>query len=86
MYKCEDSWTRRQPTYQRMKQRIRPVLSVVSRNCRALTQAVSRRPPTAKGRVPSRASPCGVCGGQSGTATGSSRDTSALPLAVPFHQ
>jgi hypothetical protein len=34
---------------------------------RAMAQAVSRRPLTAEARVRSRASPCGICGGQSGT-------------------
>jgi hypothetical protein len=37
---------------------------------RAMAQAVSRRPLTAEARVRSRVSPCGVCGGQSGTGTG----------------
>jgi hypothetical protein len=36
---------------------------------RAMAQAVSRRPLTAEARVRSRVSPCGVCGGQSGTGT-----------------
>jgi hypothetical protein len=36
---------------------------------RAMAQAVSRRPPTAEARVRSRVSPCGICGGQSGTRT-----------------
>jgi hypothetical protein len=34
------------------------------------SQVVSRRPLTAEARVRSRASPYGVCGGQSGTGTG----------------
>jgi hypothetical protein len=35
-----------------------------------VAQAVSRRPLTAEARVRSRVSPCGICGGQSGTGTG----------------
>ena len=34
---------------------------------RAMAQALSRRPLTAEARVRSRVSPCGICGGQSGT-------------------
>ena len=37
---------------------------------RAMAQAVSRQPLTAEARVRSRVSPCGICGGQSGTGTG----------------
>jgi hypothetical protein len=37
---------------------------------RAMAQAVSRRPLTAEARVRSRVTPCGICGGQSGTGTG----------------
>jgi hypothetical protein len=33
----------------------------------AMAQAVSRRPLTAETRVCARASPCGICGGQSDT-------------------
>jgi hypothetical protein len=36
----------------------------VTRVGRVVAQAVSRRPPTAKARVRSRVSPCGICGGQ----------------------
>jgi hypothetical protein len=35
-----------------------------------MAQAVSRRSPTAKARVRSRLSPCGICGGQSSTGIG----------------
>jgi hypothetical protein len=50
---------------------------------RAMAQAVSRRPPTAKARVRSRVDPCGICGGESGTGTGFSSSTSVLPCQ--FH-
>ena len=43
-----------------------------------MAQAVSRRPPTAEARVRSRVSSCGICGGQSGTGTGSP------PRILPF--
>jgi hypothetical protein len=45
----------------------------------AMVQAVSRRPPTAEARVRSRVSPCGICGGQSGTGTGLSPSSSVFP-------
>jgi hypothetical protein len=35
-----------------------------------MAQAVSRRPLTAEARVRSRVGPCGICGVQSGTGTG----------------
>ena len=44
-----------------------------------MTQAVSRRPPTAEARIRSRVSPCGICGGQSGPGTGFSPNTSVFP-------
>jgi hypothetical protein len=48
---------------------------------RAIAQAVNRRPLTAEARVRSRLSPCGICGGQSGT--GFSPITSVFPCQ--FH-
>jgi hypothetical protein len=50
---------------------------------RAMAQAVSRRPLTAEARVRSLASPCEICGGQSGNWTGFSPSTSVLPCQ--FH-
>jgi hypothetical protein len=44
-----------------------------------MAQAVSRRPPIAEARIRSRVSPCGICGGQSGTETGFSPSTSVFP-------
>jgi hypothetical protein len=44
-----------------------------------MAQAVSRRPLNTEARVRSRASPCGICGGQSGTGTG-------FPLSISFHR
>jgi hypothetical protein len=45
-----------------------------------MAQAVSRRPLTAKARVRSRVSPCGICGRQSGTGTGFSPVNFIVPV------
>jgi hypothetical protein len=50
---------------------------------RAMAQAVSCRLPTAEARVRSWVSPCGICGGQSGTGTRFSPSTSVFPCQ--FH-
>jgi hypothetical protein len=47
---------------------------------RAMDQAVSRRPLAAEARIRSRVSPCGVCGGQSGTGTGFSPSCRFSPV------
>jgi hypothetical protein len=49
----------------------------------AMAQAVSRRSLTAEARFRSRVSPCGICGGYSGTGTGFSPSTSVFPCQ--FH-
>jgi hypothetical protein len=54
---------------------------------RAMAQVVSRRPLTVEARVRSRVSPCGVCGGQSGTGIGfspSCRFFNSLPLVLHY--
>jgi hypothetical protein len=48
-----------------------------------MAQAVSRRPPTAKTRVRSSVSPCGICCRQSGAGTGFSPNARVFPCQ--FH-
>ena len=50
---------------------------------RAMAQAISRRPLTAEVRGRSRVSPCGICGGQSGTGMVFPPNTSVFPCR--FH-
>ena len=52
--------------------------------CRAMAQAVSRRPVTAKVLVRSQISPCEIRGGQSATRTGFSPSTSCFPCHIPL--
>jgi hypothetical protein len=51
-----------------------------------MVQMLSRRSLTAEARVRSRASPCGICGGQSDTGTGFLSAFLVLPLSVSFHR
>jgi hypothetical protein len=53
---------------------------------RAMAQVVSRRPLTAEARVRARVNPCGICGGQSGTGTGSFPSPSVFPVNISFHR
>jgi hypothetical protein len=47
-----------------------------------MSQAVSRRPLTTEARVCARVSPCGICGGQSGTEAGNSSSSSVSPVNI----
>jgi hypothetical protein len=49
---------------------------------RAMAQVVSRRPLTAEALVRARVSPCGVCGGQSGTGTCFPPSSSVSPVNI----
>jgi hypothetical protein len=49
-----------------------------------MAQAVSHRSHTSAALVRSQVSPCGICGGQSGTETGSSPSSSVLLCQYHF--
>jgi hypothetical protein len=49
---------------------------------RAMGRAVSYQPLTAEAWVRARFSPCGLCGGQSGTGTGFSSNSSVSPVNI----
>jgi hypothetical protein len=51
----------------------------------AMAHAVNRRPLTVDTRVGSRVSPCGICGGESGTGTGFFSKFFVFPLSASFH-
>jgi hypothetical protein len=53
---------------------------------RAMAQTVSCRPLTAEARFRSRISPFGICGGQSGTGTGSFSEYFGFPQSMSFHR
>jgi hypothetical protein len=49
---------------------------------RTMVQAVSLWPLTTEAQVCAQFSPCGICGGQSGTRTGFSPSSSILPCSI----
>jgi hypothetical protein len=81
-YNCKPSGSHRRPEMERRRERDWTELyrcfsrcpAVTFRVClitgRTVTQAVSRRLPTAAARVRAQVRSCGICGGQSGTGAG----------------
>jgi hypothetical protein len=53
---------------------------------RVMAQTVSRRPHAAETRVHALISPCGICGGPSGTGTPPHPEFFGFPLSVSFHR
>jgi hypothetical protein len=62
-----------------------PMFITKTTSGRAIAQAVSRRLPTAAGRVRSQVRSCGICGGQSGTGEVFSK-CFGFPCQSSFHQ
>jgi hypothetical protein len=56
--------------------------TIRAEECRATAQAVSHRLLTAEARVSVLVSQCGICGGQSGSGTGSSPSSSVPPVSI----
>jgi hypothetical protein len=63
-----------------------PVIILNLQVGRAMAQAVSRRPITEKVRVRAQVSPCGICGGQSGSETAFFSEYFSFSLPILFHR
>jgi hypothetical protein len=57
-------------------------LQFISNKSRAIVQEVGRRPLTAEASVRARISPCGNCGGKTGTRAGFSPSSSVSPVSI----
>jgi hypothetical protein len=51
----------------------------------SMVQAVSHLPLTAETWIQARVTPCGICGGQSGTGTGFAPSSSIFPSVSIYH-